>query len=50
MYCCGAPGDFMVMLVADWSAGQLVAWSVGSGLLVDNDVLLPDAEEEPALT
>ena len=51
MCCCGAPGDFMVMLVADWSAGWLVAQSVGSdGLLVDSDVQLHDAEEEPALT
>ena len=39
VYCCGSPGDYMVMLVADWSAGWLVAWSVGSdGLLVDSDV------------
>ena len=41
----------MVMLVADWSAGRLVAWSVGSeGWLVDTDVLIHDAGEEPALT
>ena len=51
VYCCGAQGDYMVMLVADWSAGRLVAWSVGSeGWLVDTDVLIHDAGEEPALT
>ena len=44
MYCCGASGDYMEMLVAGW----LVAWSIGSYnmVMVDSDVWLHDAKEE----
>ena len=53
MYCCGASGDHMVMLVADrsvdWSHGSdgwLFGWLAGC-LLVDSDVWLHDAKEGP---